>query len=191
MTTMPLVETRLSKVRALVLEHLRHQDGTHETIVSGTGQCDSSVSQVLLDLHTERLIHIGCFTKKSARHRYVRNWRHGPGIDATAAGLETAMQQNADALLALLTTSAKTRAMISADLGWSKNTAWATIAYLRELDLIHMCAKIPETGSKRLVHQFRAGEASAVASAPEPRAKKQRAIHRPPPDPLMAALFGR
>lgn len=190
-----LIERRLQKVRDLVLEHLKHQDGTHMSIAEATGQCDSSISQVLFDLHTERLIHIGSYTKKSSRHRYVRTWRIGPGTDATMEGLDTAMQQNAAAVLALLKTGDRTRSAISAALGWRVSNTWNVMRYLRDNDMIHVCDKIREPSGQRGVHVYRAGAGVDFRADPErpSRAKAKPKPVRPPPpvDPLMAALFGR
>lgn len=187
---------RVPHVRAAILEFLATRDGTHEMLVDGTGYCNSSVLKALRDLHAEHLIHIGSYTKKSSRHRYIRTYRMGPGTDATMKGLSTAMQQNAAAVLALLSYRDMTRSAITAALDWKVSNTWNVILHMRENNMIHVCAKIREPSGQNNVHLYRAGAGDdclkLAPRPPKPRTPKVRKQLGPPPtDPLMAAFFGR
>jgi hypothetical protein len=194
---MQILHPRLQKVRDIILAHLSTCDGTHATIGEATGQCASSVFAVLADLHAERLIHISGYQKRSSRHRAVRTYRMGPGVDATLGGtdIEEAMAANANSVLELLNAGDLTREQITAALSWSTSTTWNVVRYMRENKLMHVVAKINGPLGQANVHLYRAGAGVDYVVAPNRKssAKPKKRKPQPPPatDPLMAALFGR
>lgn len=188
---MLLKPVRLPNVRALVLDYLSRQDGTHTAIVEATKQVESSISLVLFDLHTERLIHIGSFTQKSSRHRYVRTWRLGPGKDATMNGLETAVEQHAVAAVKALKLRDMTRVELATAMDWGVTNTYNVITHMIRHNMAHVCCKRVERKGQRAINVYRVGPGTEIKQPPAPRPKKQKRHVLPPPDPLMAALFGR
>lgn len=188
---------RLQKVRADILTHLADNDGTHASIGAATGQCASSVFAVLADLHAEGLIHISGYEKRSSRHRAIRTYRLGTGVDAklTDADLQEAMEANAASVLQLLKAGDSTREQITDALSWSASTTWNVVRYMRENKLMHVVAKITGPLGQSNVHVYRAGAGVDYVTQPKRQslAKPKASKPQPPPaiDPLMSAFFGR
>lgn len=190
---------RLPVPRAAILKFLGERDGTHTEIADGTKQCHSSISLVLRDLHAEGLIHIGSYTKRTSRHKYVRTYRLGPGVDAQLGALDNAMKQNAAAVLALLKKGDMTYDELRAAMDWSSSGTRNVIRYMRHNKLMHVCEKIVGPLGQANMHKYRAGDADDAPGVNSPKpiepAPKRTRVRPPtaPPlqDPLMAALFGR
>lgn len=179
----------IEKSITIIYRYLTNHTATHTDIVKGAGQTGGAVHHALKVLHTAGKIHIAEYQRSG--DRWLRAYKAGRAADAAKpAAAKPAITQRAQATLLKLQGADMTMKQLAGLMACSEKTMISVLKHMRVKNQAHIC-RYERDSSGHAVYVYRAGAGVDQTPPRKCAVLPKPAFRIPPPDPLMAAFFGR